>query len=202
MGLISNGTSIFDAGAMAAGIGSSMSLIKKITASSSANISFVNGSSNVVLDTTYKEYMFYFHNIHPATNDAIFQVGFRDGSTDYDASKVSTYFYASHKEDDTQTVLAYETSYDQLNSTSFHNFNNVGNGNSESISGYMHFFSPGSTAHVKHFITRFITEGPGEQMGDSFVSGFCNTTTAIDAVQFKMSSGNIDAGTISLYGIS
>ena len=202
MGLISNGTSIFDAGAMAAGIGSSMSLIKKITASSSADISFVNGSSNVVLDTTYKEYMFYFHNIHPATDSAIFQVGFRDGGTDYDAEKVSTYFYASHKEDDTQTVFAYEASYDQLNSTSFHNFNNVGNGNSESISGYMHFFSPGSTAHVKHFITRFISEGTSEQMSDSFVSGFCNTTTAIDAVQFKMSSGNIDAGTISLYGIA
>ena len=202
MGLISNGTSIFDAGAMAAGIGSSMTLIKKITASSSADISFVNGSSNVVLDTTYKEYMFYFHNIHPATDSAIFQVGFRDGSTDYDASKVSTYFYSSHKEDDSQTVLAYETSYDQLNSTSFHNLANVGNENSEHLSGYIHFFSPGSTTHVKHFISRFITEGAGEQMADAFVSGFCNTTTAIDAVQFKMSSGNIDAGTISLYGIS
>ena len=202
MGLISNGTSIFDAGAMAAGIGSSMTLIKKITASSSADISFVNGSSNVVLDTTYKEYMFYFHNIHPATNAAVFQVGFRDGSTDYDASKVSTYFYASHKEDDTQTVLAYEGSYDQLNATGFHNLANVGNENSEHLSGYIHFFSPGSTTHVKHFISRFITEGASEQMADAFVSGFCNTTTAIDAVQFKMSSGNIDAGTISLYGIS
>ena len=202
MGLISNGTTIFDSGAMSAGIGSSMVFIKKLTASSDSTLSFVNGSSDVVLDSTYKEYIFYFHNIHPATNAAVFQVGFRDGSTDYDASKMSTYFYASHKEDDSQTVFAYEGSYDQLNATSFHNLANVGNENNENLSGYIHFYSPSDTSHVKHFISRFITEGASEQLADAFVSGFCNTTTAIDAVQFKMSSGNIDAGTISLYGIS
>ena len=179
-----------------------MTLIKTLTASSSANLSFVDGSSSVVLDNTYPIYKFVLTSIHPATDSAIFPVGFRDGSTDYDATKTSTYWYASHKEDDTQTVLAYEGSYDQLNATGFHDLANVGNENSEHLSGYIHFFSPGSTTHVKHFISRFITEGASEQMAAAFVSGFCNTTTAIDAVQFKMSSGNIDAGTISLYGIS
>ena len=36
---------------------------------------------------------------------------------------------------------------------------------------------------------------------DNFVAGYCNVTAAIDAVQFKQTSGNIDAGTIKLYGI-
>ena len=98
-------------------------------------------------------------------------------------------------------MLAYETSYDQAQSTSFQNFNNVGNANDENVSGYLQIFNPSSTTFVKHFISRHITEGPTEQMGDAFIAGYCNTTTAIDGVQFKFSSGNIDAGQIKLYGI-
>ena len=175
--------------------------IKTLTASSSGTLSFVDGASDVVLDSTYPIYKFEFINIHPATDSAIFQVGFRDGGTNYDAPKTSTFFYSSHKEDDSQTVLAYETSYDQAQSTSFQNFNNVGNANDENVSGYLQIFNPSSTTFVKHFISRHITEGPTEQMGDAFIAGYCNTTTAIDGVQFKFSSGNIDAGQIKLYGI-
>ena len=97
--------------------GGAMTFIKKLTASSDSTLSFVNGTSDVVLDTTYKEYLFLFHNIHPSNDAALFSVGFRDGGSDYDAPKTSTYFYSSHKEDDSQTVLAYETSYDQAQST-------------------------------------------------------------------------------------
>ena len=182
--------------------GDAMTFIKKLTASSSSTLSFVNGSSDVVLDTTYKEYLFLFHNIHPSNDAALFSVGFRDGSTDYDPTKTSSYWYASHKEDDSQTVLAYETSYDQAQSTSFHSLANVGNENDENLSGYIQLFNPGSTTFVKHFISRFITEGASEQMADAFVAGYCNTTTAIDAVQFKFGAGTIDAGTITLYGIN
>jgi len=181
---------------------SSMVLIKTLTASSSATLSFVHGSSDVVFDSTYPVYLFKFINIHPATDSAIFQVGFRDGSTAYDAPKTSTFFYASHKEDGSQSVLAYETSYDQAQSTSFQNFNNTGNANDENVSGDLQIFNPSSTTFVKHFISRHITEGPTEQMGDAFIAGYCNTTTAIDGVQFKFSSGNIDAGVIKLYGIA
>ena len=182
--------------------GGAMTFIKKLTASSDSTLSFVNGSSDVVLDTTYKEYLFLFHNIHPSNDAALFSVGFRDGGSDYDAPKTSSYWYASHKEDDSQTVLAYETSYDQAQSTSFHSLANVGNENDENLSGYIQLFNPGSTRFVKHFISRFITEGASEQMADAFVAGYCNTTTAIDAVQFKFGAGTIDAGTITLYGIN
>ena len=182
--------------------GGAMTFIKKLTASSDSTLSFVNGSSDVVLDTTYKEYLFIFHNIHASNDAALFSVGFRDGGSDYDAPKTSTYFYSSHKEDDSQTVFAYEASDDQAQGTGFHSLANVGNANDENLSGYIYLFDPGNTTFAKHFISRFYTEGATEQCADAFVGGYCNTTTAIDAVQFKFGAGTIDSGTITLYGIN
>ena len=48
----------------------SMTFIKKLTASSSGTLSFVDGASGVVLDNTYKEYVFTFKNIHPANDSS------------------------------------------------------------------------------------------------------------------------------------
>ena len=175
----------------------SLAHISTQTASSSASLDFTSG-----IDSTYKEYIFYFVNMHPETNTAIFQVGFRDGGSNFDAIKTSTYFYATHKEDDSQALISYESSYDQSQSTSFQNLNNTGNENSESITGYLHLFNPSSTTFVKHYITRFVSEGASEQMSDSFVSGYCNTTTAIDGVSFKFSTGNVDSGQILLFGFN
>ena len=119
MALISNGSTVFDAGAMASGFGGSMVFIKKLTASSDATLSFVNGSSGVTLDGTYKEYIFTFNNIHPQTDDRGLQVGFRDGSTDYDATKTSSTFRAYHQEDGGEASLAYDAGLDQAQQTTF-----------------------------------------------------------------------------------
>tara|TARA_S200002703_G_scaffold130483_1_gene117757 strand:- start:343 stop:948 length:606 start_codon:yes stop_codon:yes gene_type:complete len=201
MGLISNGTTIFDAGAMA--LGGSMTFIKKLTASSSGTLSFVNGASNVVLDNTYKEYIFTFKDIHPATDEVHLTVGFRDGSTDYDATKTTSYFQAYHNENDSATALSYITSRDLAQSTDFQQIaNTIGNDNDQQTSGYLHLFNPSSTTFVKHFYSRFNIYNASEYSVDNNVAGYCNVTAAIDAVQFKMSSGNIDAGDICLYGIS
>ena len=181
--------------------GGAMTFIKKLTASSDSTLSFVNGTSDVVLDTTYKEYLFLFHNIHASNDAALFSVGFRDGSTDYDATKTSSYWYASHKEDDSQTVLTYETSYDQGQSTAFHSLDNVGNANDENLSGYIILFDPGNTTFVKHFLGVSQYYHKSNYSNSHRAAGYFNTTSAIDEIQFKMSSGNIDAGTIKLYGI-
>ena len=90
MGLISNGTTVFDAGSMS--LGGKMTFIKKLTASDTADLTFVNGASSVVLDSTYKEYIFFFDNIHVSTDDAMLTVGFRDGGSDYDATKTTSVF--------------------------------------------------------------------------------------------------------------
>ena len=180
----------------------SMLFIKKLTASSSATLSFVDGSSDVVLDDTYKEYLFTFNNIHPETDQAHLTVGFRDGGSAYDATKTTTYFQAYHNENDSTTALSYITSRDLAQSTDFQQIaNTIGNDNDQQTSGYLHLFNPSSTTFVKHFYSRFNIYNASEYSVDNYVAGYCNVTAAIDAVQFSMSSGNIDAGDICLYGI-
>jgi len=180
-----------------------MRFIKKQTASSSATISFVDGTSDVVLDNTYKEYLFTFNNIHPATDNASFSVNFSiDGGSNYNVTKTTTYFRAIHWENDT-TAFGYDTGGDLAQSTDFQNIITViGADNDQSGTGYMHLFNPSSTTFVKHFIVNAQKAHYLDISVNEFYAGYGNTTSAVDAVQFKMSSGNIDAGDICLYGIN
>ena len=179
-----------------------MTLIKTLTASSSGTLSFVHGSNGVVLDSTYPIYVFKFINIHASAN-SYFQVNFRDGGTNYDATKTTTIFYASHKEDGSETGFAYNSGSDLANSTGIQRLTSgeIFTNNDCSLSGYLNLFNPSSTTFVKHFIaqTQYMTDAPASE--NSYIAGYCNVTAAIDGVQFNMSSGNIDSGTIKLYGI-
>ena len=182
----------------------SMTFIKKLTASSSATLSFVDGSSDVVLDNTYKEYLFTFKNIHPATDQAQFSFNMSiDSGSNYNVTKTTTYFRGFHTEDDGTTSLAYQDGDDLAQSTGFQFLTGyLGNGNDESSSGTLQLFNPSSTTFVKNFISRNSEYIFNNSIRDSFIAGYGNTTSAVDAVQFKMSSGNIDAGDICLYGIN
>jgi len=184
------------------GLGS-MTFIKKLTASSSATLSFVDGSSDVVLDDTYKEYVFTFKDIHPANNSVALQVNFRDGGSAYDATKTTTYFRAFHNEGDSNTALGYDDSVDLAQSTAVQFLNqSVGNDNDQCCVGTLHLFNPSSTTFVKHFIFRGNRSQASDFTIDDFVAGYCNTQSAIDGVQFSFESGNIDSGDICLYGIA
>ena len=175
-----------------------MTLLSTQTASSSATISFSSG-----IDSTYKEYVFKFYNIHPATDNTEFQVNFRDGSTAYDATKTTTTFNAHHNESDTATNLLYDTNADIAQGTGFKLLAGAcGNDNDQCINGTLHLFDPSSTTFVKHFISRVAGFHEADYAFDFFTAGYGNTTSAIDAVQFKFDSGNIDSGVIKLYGIS
>ena len=202
MGLISNGTTLFDNGSMASGLGGSMVLIKKQTASSSSTISFVHGTANVDL-SSYKEYMFTFNNIHPSTNATFltFQGSTNTGSS-YGVTITSTAFYAKNGES-SGSELDYNGSADLVQSTSFQRISQgIGNGSDESCSGYLYLFNPSSTTFVKSFIARTSNYQSSDAIYDQYTSGYLNTTSSIDAIQFKFSSGNIDAGDICLYGIA
>jgi hypothetical protein len=179
-----------------------MRFIKKQTASSSSTIDFVDGTSDVVLDNTYKEYLFTFNNMHPATNDVFFQFqGNVSGGSGFNETITSTHFRAYHFEDGSASGLAYRTSNDQAQGTSYQKLSEeIGNGNDESLSGYLHLFNPSSTTFVKHFIARTSLNIGSPR--DTFVAGYFNTTSAIDDISFQMSSGNTDAGDICLYGIN
>ena len=202
MGLISNGATIFDAGAMSAG--GSMAFIKKLTASGSATLSFVNGADGVVLDDTYKEYMFTFKDIHPATDDVYFSFqGSVNTGSGYGVTMTTSFFNAYHNEGDSATNLGYRAGEDLDQSTDFQRFqSNYGAGSDESGCGFLQLFNPSSTTFVKHFISRSSNYHAADYAIDNHIGGYFNTTSAIDAIQFKMSSGNIDVGDICLYGIA
>ena len=179
-------------------------LIKKITASSSATVSFVNGSSDVVLDGTYKEYLFTYNNIHPATDAAEFQFnGSTDTGSNYNATKTTTSVYAFNYEDASSTGFGYSTANDIAQGTGFQNLaDDVGNDNDQSASGYIHLFEPASTTFTKMFINTGVHSMNDDRINNRRQAGYFNTTSAIDAIQFKFSTGNIDAGDICLYGIT
>ena len=177
-------------------IGGSLVLISTQTASSSSTISFTSG-----IDSTYKEYVFKIINAHPSTQ-AHFQVNFRDGGSSYDATKTTTVFNVQHNEADNNTDLNYSGSFDLAQSTSFQSLaESTGAGNDESCSGTLHLFDPSSTTFVKHFISQVNNYYAGTFTMSWHIAGYCNTTTAIDGIQFSFASGNIDAGTFKLYGV-
>jgi len=184
----------------------SMVFIKKLTASSSATLSFVDGSSDVVLDNTYKEYLFTFNNIHPATDNQQFAFQVDTGTnTNYNIACTSTTFRAYHNEADNDHGVGYVTGEDQAQGTAFQKLTaggTVGNDNDQAASGYLHIFNPSSSVFVKHFISRSNASHNGDYTADFYAAGYFNTTTALTRVQFKMLSGNIDAGDICLYGIN
>jgi len=178
--------------------GGSMSLISTQTASNSSTISFTSG-----LDSTYKEYIFKFYDVHPSSDGANFQINFRDGSSAFDATKTTTVFLSNNSEDGSTNELAYKASNDLAQSTSFQNLaESVGADNDQCCTGTLHLFDPSNTTFVKHFISETNNYDSGNNAITFYVAGYCNTTVAIDGVQFKFSSGNIESGIIKLYGVS
>ena len=179
-------------------------LIKNIDASSSGTVSFVDGASSVVLDNTYKTYLFRFINMHPATNNVYFQFQCStDSGSNYNTTVTSTWNAAFHNENDGSAGAEYGTGNDQAQGTSFQYLSQTtGNENDESCAGELFLFDPSSTTFVKHFMARLDNYISNDVQMDSFIAGYFNTTSAIDAIQFKMSSGNIDSGTIEMYGIN
>ncbi len=177
-------------------VGGSLVLISTQTASSSANLSFTSG-----IDSTYKEYIFKFINLHPATDNSklFFQV--TTNGTDFNTTLTSTYFIADLDEDGSTNAFQYLASDDQAQGTSFQRINeSTGADNDESISGTLHLFDPSNTTFVKHYMSR--SSSAFEKITDSFTAGYFNTTSAVTGIQFKFGSGNIDSGVIKMYGVS
>ena len=199
MGVISNGTTLLDSGSLSSGLTGSMTLISTQNASSSSTISFTSG-----IDSTYKEYVFKFIDIHPGTAGVFwtFQANAAGGSG-YNETITSTSFRAVHTEAGSGQ-LDYIAGIDQANGTSFQNIISDGDiktDNDSSLAGTLHIFDPSSTTFVKHFIATTNHMVNNSQTSNNHVAGYFNTTSAIDEIQFKFDSGNIDTGTIKMYGI-
>jgi len=198
-----NNNSISAITAVAGLANGAMTLIKEQTASSSSTISFVHGTSDVVLDSTYPIYLFKFIGLHPANNGDYFQFNLStDTGSNYNVTKTTTMFYTYHNEGDSTTALAYDTGTDLAQSTAFQQIAlSVGNDNDQAFSGELWLFNPSSTTFVKHFMSKVSCSHSDDANNVQFMSGYGNTTSAVDAVQFKYQGANMDAGTIKLYGI-
>ena len=176
-----------------------LTLLSTQTASSSASIEFTSG-----IDSTYDSYVFKFINIHPSADASFltFQTS-TDGGSSYGVTLTSTFFRAYHDEAGSATALGYVTASDLAQSTSFQRIiNDIGNDNDQNGSGTLQLFNLSSTTFVKHWIARTNTYNAINYTSDVCSAGYFNTTSAIDAVKFQMSSGNIDDGIIKMYGVS
>ena len=179
--------------------GGAWNFISKQTASSSSTISFTSG-----INSTYKEYYFTFNNLHLSNDNAQPAINFSiDSGSNYNVAKTSTNFSASHHESDSATLLGYNGSWDLAQATTKQYLSaGTGSDNDQSASGFLHLFDPSNTTFVKHFIAVMNSSTSDDSSQNLFIAGYGNTTSAIDAVQFAVSAGTIDSGTITLYGVS
>ena len=194
-----NNRSIKDVTSLPFGVGNLIH-IQSQTASNSASISFTTG-----INSTYKEYQFYFIDIHPRTDAVNFTFNMStDSGSNYNVTKTTTAFLAEVSQSGTFAGLNYQTASDLAQSTSDQRITtNIGNASSESAVGYMSLFNPASATYVKHFISTsqyYFPDASVDFTQNMFVAGYGNTTSAINAVRFQMSSGNFD-GTIAMFGV-
>ena len=175
-----------------------LNLITTTTASSDSTISFTSG-----IDSTYKEYIFIYNNLHPETNNVT--LGFQgnvSGESGFNETITSSHFIAQHAEGDGEATLENRAAGLQTQGTAFQILTvGVGNDNDQSVSGILHLFDPSNTTHIKHFIVRSNVAQASDYSVESYVAGYFNVTGAIDEIQFKFSSGNIDSGVIQLFGV-
>ena len=203
MAIISNAVTIADAGAFSASLGA-MTLIKTITISSdTGTVSFVDGASSVVLDDTYPIYQFDFINIHPSEDDRQLQFNMSvDTGSNYNVAKTTTYFLAQHSENNDTAQVAYNGTHDLAEGTGFQTLALAqGNANDEGVSGSLTLFNPSSTTFVKHFTSVTNNVAYVDRSFNNTSAGYGNTTSAVDAIQFKFSGGSIGSGIFKLYGI-
>ena len=176
-----------------------LTLLSTQTASASATISFTTG-----LDSTYSSYIFKFIDIHPSQDGSTF-FSFNmsvDSGSNYNVAKTTTDFYVYHNESGSSSGLYYDPDYDLAQGTGFQYLaDNSGGDNDQALSGTLHLFNPSSTTFVKHFISTTNVAQVADYSVAFYAAGYGNTTSAVDAVQFKFSSGNIDDGIIKLYGV-
>jgi len=201
MAIISNGTTIADAGAFSASLGSKVLLKTTTVTSATANVTFVHGTSGVVLDSTYPIYQFVFINCLPSSDGVKLNYNFSiDTGSNYNVTKTSTNFYAGHTEADA-TGFGYDSGLAQSTSDAFGTVGAIGSAADEGCSGEMFLFNPSSTTFVKHFLGQVTIYGSNPQSQITYTGGYCNTTSAVDGVRIKFESGNIASGVIKLYGI-
>jgi len=162
------------------------------------------------IDSTYDVYEIHYTNIHAETDDQSFMFQVDTGSlTNYNQPMVTTFWQSYHKEDDSDPGVGYSTGNDQsIGDQAFQKLaKDQGNEDDESASGILTLYSPSSTAVFTAFAAESNNSQGSSYTQSAFVSGYVKTLASsglapITRVRFKMGSGDIDAGTIKMYGLA
>ena len=185
----------------AASSGASQVLLKKVTATS--------GDSNITFDSSlitnsFKEYIFTFISMHPANDNVFLQFNASaDNGSNYNVTKTTTFWRAQNNEADDSNALGYVDGSDNAQQTGYQNLEDGNSSdNDHASSGYLHLFNPSSTTFQKLYYSRMSSTSAGNFNIHSNTGGAFNSTSAINNVRFQFSSGNIDSGTIKLYGVN
>ena len=175
-----------------------LTLISSATASSSSSVEFTSG-----IDSTYDEYQIWYLDINPSTNNVYWEIQFStDGGSSYGVAVTNAFFDLTNHEADYNSGPTYQTGEDVAQSTSYFRIaRSIGNGSDETASGTFTLYSPSSSSKVKHFIARSQQYRQDDASQENYVAGYANTTSPIDAVSMRISSGNFD-GQIYLFGVS
>ena len=185
-------------GLEAGDLGGSLVLISTTTASNSATVSITSG-----IDSTYKEYIIKIINLHPQTDNQDFRFNLSaDGGSNYNVTKSSVFYNAYHNEGGSDNSLNYVAGSDLAQSTDFQRLFGVGGDNDQNSCATLQLFEPSSTTFVKYFLFTGNDGDPGDYSINRIVAGYGNTTSAINAIQFKFDSGNIESGIFKLYGVT
>ena len=179
------------------GLKGNMTLLTTNTASNAASSSFTS-----LIDSTYKLYIFKFIDVNPATNNAelTFQVN-TVGASGYNETITSTSFHANHYEDNSTQRLSYDSDKDQAQGTAYNVIGgDLGNEADECAAGELFLFNPSNTTNVTHWHSTVQLYRGSDITEIHYSAGYINVTAAIDEIDFKMSSGNIDS-VIKMYGV-
>ena len=180
-----------------------MTLILSQTADSDTNMDFVEGTSGVVFDSTYKLYIFKLIGCIPEEGgQAICGI---DASTDtgssFGVACTDAVFQAQQAENGDNALLTYNTDNDLAQSTGRVTIGYGGTGSDEGICGTVFIFNPSDTTYVKHYQSETMQIMDNDAFRHQFNGGYWNTTSALDAFRFKFDSSDW-SGTVKLYGVA
>jgi len=174
-------------------------LLTTATASSDATIEFTSG-----LDSTYKRYVVEIIDVAPASDNKELRMRvstdggstWKSGSSDYTGIViyVNTTGSGIGGESDTTRRL-------RLSRWVFFNQHGLSNSSADSYSATLQLNNPASSSVEQTFYWAGRYRQASNKLCAIDGAGRYNASSAIDGLQFYMSSGNISSGTFKLYGM-
>ncbi len=169
--------------------------ISSATAASSATISFTG------LTATYRAYVVVISNLVAASVSHLLMRTSTNAGVSYDSAAANYTWHAAGAVDNSNASSA-TTTDTSINLTAISASYTIGTSTTATLNGMVNIFNNNIAAYclVKN-IMAYTSAGSGVYSIEVQGSGYRSSATAVNAIQFLMSSGNIASGIFELYGI-